>query len=471
MAVGVLADVGGSAVKVTAADLTSGEVLACTTARLDSHRPDAWTVEADPARWMRCIATAIDQAVTMVEQPIAALTVASLRQGYILVDGDRELTPLVLNSDRRGRHQLAYLSAQVGSDRLYDVTGHWLAPELTLPKLLQTAAAQPEIWASTTAVLSLHDWLIWRLTGRTVAARSIAGSSQLLQVVDGSWATGLLDEVGLGTNRLPDLVDAGTCVGTAAFATSHDVDIVVGGGDTHVASWGVDGDREGTVVVVAGSSTPLQAAVTRPPTDPLRHPWIGPHLLPGLWAAETNAGYPGAILEWLSTLTATPVAELAARAQKSEPGARGVTAPVGTLAWTQQSWAERPANAVVGFGPTHALEDVARAVIEGHAYSIRSNLTDLERACGTSAGRIVLTGGAAHDPCFSQLVADVLNRPVVVPDTAGAAARAAVRLVGGTAPPVPTQTVQPEPRPQYEDGYGRFRTACELATRYPRDEA
>lgn len=469
MSVGLLVDVGGSAVKVTAADLNTGRLLTAAHAPLTSHRPDMWTVEGRPDEWMQVIRSTIGSVATAVGRPVAALTVSSLRQGYVLVDGHVELTPLVLNSDRRGRHQIDSLARKVGADRLYDITGHWSAPELTLPKLLHTAAAHPAVWAATTAVLSVHDWLIWRLTGAIAAARSVAGSSQLLDVARGAWATALLEEVGLGTHRFPPLYDAGEVVGTTAIGRSTDVAVTIGGGDTHVAASGVDGDRVGTVVVVAGSSTPLQAALDRPPADPLRHPWIGPHLTPGTWSAETNAGYPGTALQWLARLVGTTPDALAATARQSEPGARGLTGAIGTPAWTEDAWARRPANALVGFDATHDLADAACAVLEGHAHSIRSNLADLERACSTNDQRVVLTGGAARDPWFGQLVASVLGRPVDVPDTTAAAAHAACRLLGGTPTDVACNTFDPQPDARHDEAHSRFLSACRLTEQYTRD--
>lgn len=465
MGVGLLIDVGGSGVKVTAANLDNGEPLGSTSAALPTHRPDPLTVEGDPLVWWKIIQQAIGAVRQKVARPIAAVTAASLRQGYVLINetapsgNAAEISPIVLNSDRRGYHQLDRLAADAGSDRLYDITGHWIAPELTLPKLLHTAATQPEVWRRTGAVLSVHDWVVWRLTGVIKASRSVAGSSQLLDVATGSWATALLDELGLDTTPLPELIDAGVVVGTTKLESNEEATVIAGGGDTHVASMAVDGDRDGTVVAVAGSSTPLQSTVTTRPSDPLRHPWVGPHLsfaeaTQRKWAVETNAGYPGSALSWLGSLTGRTPDALVRLACRSQPGACGVTAVVGTTMWTEELWARRPDYALLGFGPSNKLADVARAVVEGHAYAIRGNLEDLERACGRRNGRVVLTGGAAANPWFVQLVADVIRRPVDLPTTT--AARAACRLLKGSVTPSMVTQAEPEPDPRYDDGYARF---------------
>ena len=38
--------------------------------------------------------------------------------------------------------------------------------------------------------------------------------------------------------------------------------------------------------------------------DPIQVPLVSPHLRPGLWAAETNAGVTGVLYTWLRNLSA-----------------------------------------------------------------------------------------------------------------------------------------------------------------------
>lgn len=124
--------------------------------------------------------------------------------------------------------------------------------------------------------------------------------------------------------------------------------------------------------------------------------------------------------------------------------------------WTEALWADRPEQVLLGFGGSNGLADVARAVMEGHAYAIRGNLEDLERASGRPSHRVILTGGAATNPWFAQLVADITQRAIQVPVTADVAARATCKLLDGTVTPLASTCVDPQPDPRYEDGYQRF---------------
>lgn len=464
-------DIGGSAVKAWVASL-DGAVLAVASLPLPTARAAGHRAEFDPSVWWATAARALRDATAAADRPSGdyrGVTVGSLRQGFLLLGDDGELGPGILNSDRRGGPYLDHLREIVGTQRLYDVTGHWLAPELTLPKLLHVADHESARWEAARRVMFLSDWGLWRLSGAEVTEVSQASSGQLAATAARTWAVELLDQLGLGTARLGALVEAGTVVGELrddGLGLPTGLPVVAGGGDTHLAAMGCGGLQAGTAVVVAGSTTPVQAAVSTVPKDPLCHPWVSAHLRPDLWAAETNAGYAGMNFDWLATSLGVSTPELAARAWTSEPGARGVTAVVAAPVWSEETWVRRTPNTLAGFELTSSLADVARAFVEGHAYAIRANLEDLERATGGTFDRTVLTGGAASSEDFAQLVADVCGRPLDVPHVEQPAARAGAQLVGGETLPAPaSRRMEPRFDERYDQAYARFLTTFDQLRR------
>ncbi len=465
-------DYGGSSLKAWVADLETAEVLSAVTEATDTARPRPYAAEFSPAGWWSATGAAMRGAVEAAGQPpgaYAGVTATSLRQGFVLVggrDGGTELGPGVLNSDRRGGPHLETLRTRVGVEHLYALTGHWPAPELTLPKLLAVAGDQPEMWAAAERLLFVHDWALWRMSGQAVTEVSYACAGQMADVGRRGWATGLLDELGLGTSRLARLVEPATVVGRLSDETLGlplGIPVISGGGDAQVAAFGAGGMVPATVCVVAGSTTPLQAAVSSFPVDPLRHPWVSTHLQPDLWVAETNAGYAGMNFGWLAATTGRTTAELSDLAVQSVPGARGVTATVASPVWSEESWATKAPSTLVGFTMAHGPADVARAFVEAHAYAIRANIDDLERAVGDHRfERVLLTGGAARNGDFRRLVADVTGRVLTVPEVSDSAAAGGTALVaralGAThrPPPPPVVVVEPRPADGYEVGHRRY---------------
>jgi len=465
-------DYGGSSLKAWVADLETAAVLSAVTAPTETVRPRPYAAEFSPVDWWAASGTAMRAAVDAAGRApgdYAGITAASLRQGFVLIggsDGGAELGPGVLNSDRRGGPHLETLRRRIGVEPLYRLSGHWPAPELTLPKLLDVVAVQPDLWAAAERMLFVHDWALWRMSGQAVTEVSYACAGQMADVGRRAWAVDLLDELGVGTARLARLVEPATVVGRLGDATLGlpvGIPVISGGGDAQVAALGAGAMVPATVCVVAGSTTPLQAAVDSFPIDPLRHPWVSTHLRPDLWVAETNAGYAGMNFGWLATTTGRTTAELSDLAARSVPGARGITATVASPVWSEESWATKAPSTLVGFTMSHGPADVARAFVEAHAYAVRANVDDLERAVGGRAfERVLLTGGAARNADFRQLLADVSGRVLTVPDVADSAAAGgtalAARALGVDHRPPPLASLMVEPRTDeaYEAGHRRY---------------
>ena len=475
-------DVGGSAVKAWVAEV-GGAVVAEAVEPVAASRPRRHVAELDPQAWWaaagRSLRSAVDQAGRSPGD-YAGVTASSLRQGFVLTNGTGELGPGVLNSDRRGADQLDRLRRVVGVDALYRTTGHWPAPELTLPKLLHLAGAEPERWGATRRVLFVHDWVLWRLSGEARTEVSYASAGQMADVARRCWASDLLDAVGLDAGRLAPLVEAGEVVGhltDAGVGLPLGLPVVAGGGDTQLAAMGAGGLGDGVVTVVAGSSTPVQAATATPPDDPWRHPWVSTHVHPRRWAVETNAGYPGTMLAWLAALLGGDPTTVWEQAASSRPGAAGVTAVVAVPTWSEEAWATKAPNALLGVTPSTTSGDVARAFVEAHAYAVRANVADLERVLGARAATVVLTGGGARRPALPRLLADVLGRDLVVPAVGQPAALAGAALVAracGLDPPSATGTPTVVPAGDaapYEEPYQRYLHAHAALRRHlPEDD-
>ena len=455
-------DVGGSSVKAWVRGERDEHGCLTRSAPLMTRRPSRYRAEFDPAEWWVTIRSLVRRVVAEAGPgPYAGVIASSLRQGFVLIDGERELGSGVLNSDRRGAGALDRLRRIRG---LYLLTGHWPAPELTLPKLLTVIEEEPERWAASTRLLFVHDWLLWRLCGAEVTEVSYACAGQMADVAGRGWAHELLDEVGIGAGRLAPIVEAGAVVGKLAapdLGLPPGVPVVAGCGDTQLAAAGAGGLADGVITVVAGSSTPVQAAAAAPVRDPLEHPWVSTHARADLWAVETNCGYPGTMGGWLR--------RIAGAAPSGRPGASGLTAIVAAPEWSEHGWTTKAPMSVLGLRPDTTAEDLAQAFAEAHAFAIRGCVEDLERVLGRSAVRVVLTGGAAA--AVAALCAAVLGRPLELCGGGGGGATAAAGwslVTGAVLRPAETRIVEAGDPAPYAGAYARYLQAYKaLRTHLP----
>lgn len=439
-------DVGGSSVKGWVKDL-DGLLLASVVVPTPTIRPGLHRAEFDPALWEAACRSALSSACDRAGPgDYAGLTVSSLRQGFVLLGANGTvLGNGILNSDRRGAPYADVLAGR------YALTGHWPAPELTLPKLLAVRQEEPERWAATSRVLFVHDWLLWLLAGVQVTEASYACAGGMADLAARDWATGLLDELDIGPGRLAPVVEAGTLVGhlQEGWPLRVGLPVVSGCADTQLAAMGAGGLADGVLTVVAGSSTPVQAATRVPFGAAPSRPWVSTHAAPDLWAVEGNAGYPGSFSGWW--------AALAGAEPSDHPG--DVTAITAVERWSQATWERKPPWSLLGLTPATSPGQVARALLEAHAFSIRGNIEDLERWLGRPAAAVVLTGGAAADRALGQVLAQALGRAIHLAPVGGAATAGCslvARAVGldSLAPTLPPEVLpagDPAPlRPRYE---------------------
>jgi sugar (pentulose or hexulose) kinase len=460
------------------------------------HHPEPDRAEWDPPEWWQAIVEAMAEAVAQADRPRAdylGLTVTSLRQGFVLLDeGKKPLAPGVLNYDRRGAGYIPLVERAMPIEELYALTGHWHAPELTLPKLLWFKHEQPDVWQRTFLFLFVHDWLLHQLTGRGTTAASMVTAGQMGDCTARTWASGLLEGLGIPSHILPPVFEGGTHCGGLVPEVAEKVGlepgapVYVGGGDTQFGCMGAGGLAPGKAVIVGGSTTPIMMTTERPLFDPLRYPWVSPHLQPGLWAVETIAGHTGLLYKWFrDTFGQAQMARARAEgrgeyevlndlAAGAPLGADGLLVVATSPRWAQDTWQRKAPYVFHNFKVSHSIGHAARAIMEGVCFGVRGNLDQLERVVGEPFWEVIFTGGSAGVPFWAQMMADVSGRPLLVPQVPEPAAAAGAQLVlwsqgtRETTPLPPMTRYEPDPARSaaYEPVYHTYLDVFEKMQRH-----
>jgi sugar (pentulose or hexulose) kinase len=479
-------DGGGSSVKVSVVALADGSVASLSRTAYQVSHPAPDRAEFDPGSWWEAIVEGARAAVAVVpDASVRAVVCTGMRIPFVLVDASGcEVGPGILNHDRRGGELLDEVRAAGGSG-LYARTGHWAAPEFGIGKLAWLARHEPARLSHARHVLQFHDWLVFRLCGAVVSEPSSAAMSGALDLAGGGWAEDLLAALGVDPGLFPPLVRAGSEVGGVRAEIADVVGIapgtpvLAGGGDTHMSCLGIGNAEPGDVTVVAGSTTPVMLAAAKPPLDLDEQPIVSPHVFPGAWAAETNAGQTGIRLTWLLGLARelgvaiSSYDDLTGLAATSPVGARGLFVVAGNPFWGEAAWASTPPGAIVGLTPSHSVADIARATLEGSAGATAAQVARLERVLDVPVGRVRVTGGASRSAFWCQLLADTSGRVIEVAGADEPSSMAAALVVLGdpraVAPPELTafapdagahDALAPV-RARYED---RFAALCEVST-------
>jgi xylulokinase len=192
--------------------------------------------------------------------------------------------------------------------------------------------------------------------------------------------------------------------------------------------------RPGAVSVTIGTSGVVFAATERPSLDPGGRLHTFCHAIPDRWHVMGVTQAAGLSLRWIRDQfcqSAYGYAELSREAASVPPGSDGVL-------WAPYLMGERTPHldssvraALTGLAASHTRGHVARAVMEGVAFSQRDSFT-IFAELGVPVNRIRVTGGGARSALWKQIQADVYGHAVetIAADEGGAYGAALLAGVG-----------------------------------------
>lgn len=420
-------DAGSGSVRALLADGESGRTVVAVRRWEHTPAPDGWGYDFETDRNWGLLAEAVREALGRARAAptdVVGVAAASMRHSLVLLR-EGEVILAAPNRDARAATEGMEMAAQRGA-ALAARTGHWPAPIFIAPRLLWLAAHHPA-WLEGAVVLALSDWVTFRLCGKVTTDFSQAGESMLLDLARREWMTDFLAERGLSPSLLPPLRPSGQYLGPLTESAAADlglapgIPVAVGGADTQCALLALGARGPGDMGIVAGTTGPVQGVVDHPLSDPEGRLWTGLHVLPDRWVLESNGGPLGEVLDWLAGLlfpeSPGPVARLIGEAAQARPGAGGILSTLGGQVFDARAMS-LPVGSITlshflgGDGPARRA-DLCRAALEGLAFVLRANLEQVAAVMGEPAS-VGMTGGLTRSPFWTQLVADVLGRPVRV---------------------------------------------------------
>ncbi|GAA4210802.1 FGGY-family carbohydrate kinase [Actinocatenispora rupis] len=429
-------DVGTQSVRVTLVDGT-GTTRGTGSAPLTSSRADG-RHEQDPESWWRALGDACRAAVPAGGAPVRGLAIDSTSGTFLLTDrdGHPRTTALMYDDARAGDEVRDVLDA---GDGLWATLGYAMQRTWALPKLVwllrHDATLRADAAAGRLRFAHQADHLAARLTGGPVATDWSHALKTGYDLDAGDWPTAVLDRLDVPGSLLPAVVRPGTDLGVlsaeAAEYTGLPVGIPVRAGMTDgcAAQLAAGALTEGAWNAVLGTTLVLKGVTAQRLTDPggavysHRHPDGG--WLPG---GASSAGA-GAIAAAYPGLGHAELDALADRARRYEPA--------GALSYPIAVPGERfpfvdPAAEPFVVGDLADDADRYAALLQGVAFVERLSYAYLRALGARTDGPITLTGGGARSTYWNQLRADVLGRPLRVPDGAEPAVGMAVLAAAGT---------------------------------------
>ena len=414
-----------------------GDIVASSHCTLSVQRPHPHWAEQDPESWWQAcgqVMAGLRQQAPDAWASIRAIGLSGQMHGAVLLDAAGSvLRPCILWNDTRSAPQCAALSAE--HPEMMQISGNMIMPGFTAPKLRWLAENEPQIFSRIDKVLLPKDYLRWRLTGRFVSEPSDAAGTLWLDVAKRDWSDKLLSITGLTRAQMPDLVEGSAVSGTlrpelaTEWGLSATVSVAGGGGDNAASAVGVGAVNTGDAFISLGTSGVIFVVNDRLRADPQSGVHAFCHALPGRWHQMSVMLSAASCLRWLCNLLSVTESQLMEEmAGLSDEQLR--RAPVFLPYLSGERTPHNDPDASGSF--FNLRHETPRAllgysVIEGVAFGLADGLAVL----GDSRQQITqcsLTGGGARSSQWAQLIADVLQLPIVTHPASASGALGAARL-------------------------------------------
>jgi sugar (pentulose or hexulose) kinase len=408
-----LIDIGGSSVKVTICDSSAGKIYShevSITAKLEGKH-----IYLDPNDLFTRVIEAMNGSAQRLPAglQINKIFVSTLRQGFCLVGTTSEITPIYLNSDTSGEYARKDIE-QYGSSRIYEETGHWFAPQLTLPKIINLMRVKPQLFDKNTKLLFVHDWLIWKFTQIVQTEMTLVSAGQLANLSEKVVNAELLEHFAVPSSIMPTPRKFGSEIGTlksAALALLssawNSAILYVGGGDSHFLHMGASGNKAGKVVVSAGSSTPISLLSPSLGSSTQLQPWKSTSFVDSDYLLEGNLGYPGSFYGWLTKNVSSAITSPKVNIENIT---KAPTVFGSCNMWNEEKWDSRPAFSMFGDFSNSNSNDLALGLTLDYAFALVNQISALMDD-GFGVNQVVITGGGANSQ-IQAIANSLLDIPV-----------------------------------------------------------
>ena len=144
-------DIGGSSIKAWLSGSTAEDCHSASHSLPLKIDLENGLTEFDPTIWWSIVQKTVASILSKQGhvRP-SAVIISSIRQGFVLCNSTDEIGFGIHNADKRGIISAKQVNEKIAWNDLYDLTGHWFAPQLPLPKLIAIKQQDPKRWHNTT---------------------------------------------------------------------------------------------------------------------------------------------------------------------------------------------------------------------------------------------------------------------------------------------------------------------------------
>jgi xylulokinase len=431
-------DLGTSALKLVAVS-SDGRAIATARESYPTISRSQGEAEQDCEYWLKALSVAVRKIQSQLtpKARIEAVALTGQMPTLVVLRRHKAIAHAITWQDSRAD---PWVSTRVDNDLRRDIylkTGVLIDGRYLAPMFRFHYGSKPQ---RASLILSAKDFLFHALTGLAVTDPSTASGYGLYNLRTKTWDPELTKLWDVPVEHLPPIRSSSFSAplskrGIQLLGCTTVMPVVLGCADSVAGAYGVIAGQldSQTVTVLTGSSTVILKCDAEPRWDSQSRYLVTPLAVDGMYGREADLLASGSAREWAASVflkrNKSRQESIWQRAYRVEPGADGLLfAPF--LAGGEQGvlWNPSLRGTISGLTLTHDGAKIARALLEGICFEIRRCLVVFEEEALPSS--VLVAGWMAEVPQHSQLLADVIGRPVHALRLGSASAVGAALLTG-----------------------------------------
>ncbi|WP_144554398.1 gluconokinase [Bacillus sp. X1(2014)] len=413
-----------------------GEVIQQENIGYPLYTPDISTAEQDPEEIFSAVIKAISNIMKHHPQKeISFISFSSAMHSLIAMDeNDQPLTPCITWADNRSEAWTHKIKDELNGHEVYKRTGTPIHPMSPLSKITWIMNDRPEIAEKAKKYIGIKEYIFKKFFDQYVVDYSLASAMCMMDLKKLDWDQEALKIAGISREQLSRLVPTTEIFSNCNPELANQMGIdpqtpfVIGASDGVLSNLGVNAIRKGEIAVTIGTSGAIRTIIDQPQTDEKGRIFCYA-LTEKHWVIGGPVNNGGMIFRWIRDEFAASEVETAKRlgidpyevltkiAEGVRPGADGLLFHPYLAGERAPLWNPDVRGSFFGLTMAHKKEHMIRAALEGVIYNLYTVFLALIECMKGPVTRIQATGGFARSEVWRQMMSDIFDLEVVVPES------------------------------------------------------
>ncbi|GGB01131.1 gluconokinase [Macrococcus hajekii] len=391
--------------------------------------------EQNPDEIFEAVVSCIRNVTDRVSHDVAFISFSSAMHSLILMDEHHaRLTNSITWADNRSQAYAKQLNSSEEGHDIYQRTGTPIHPMSPLTKIMWFRNEESDLFNRTAKFIGIKEYIFYQFFERYIVDYSIASATGLFNIHEMQFDEMILNKLGMERQQLSEVTDTTTVLKgikpeiADKLGISTDTPVVIGASDGVLSNLGVDAYKPGEVAVTIGTSGAIRTVVDQPRLD--REGRLFCYALTrDKWVIGGPVNNGGVVLRWIRDEFAASEIETAKRlgldsydvlmriAELVPPASDGLIFHPYLTGERAPLWNADVRGSYIGLTLSHKKEHMIRAALEGVLYNLYSVFIALNVLMDEPVTELKATGGFSRSALWRQMMADIFDENLIVPES------------------------------------------------------